>query len=438
MRSRLTTDQNRTAAVLGAAMAWMAFGASAQPATPSYILDDVPAAPLVSPPGGFGSGAENPWSLPVAGPPIIGPSPTLGLVGGLLFGDGDIFTRSFGAVPALMSLAPGAPYLSALSLNTVDPGQPMYLVFSVDRRSQGVAGIGALRQQALLNQAPADIYKSASLFRPPSRYVGGLGPGPYSGDLGARWSGRRSNTLLLDDSQLSLRAGAPVTGPGVTMPPIGAGTHDNVDAFDVLPTSPLPIPLAGWTRSGYVALYPDLPTAFGLPASSIFDVAAGTTSACGLFASGAQLGLGFGDVIDSLIVYDNGPQGSLGCGGPGAQPGVDFVLFSLAPESPSLLALGLDAGDVFFSDFAGAFARYARASELAVGGGGALPGTGDNVDALDLMCIADIDQNGIVEVVDVSLYVACFGTPCADLDLDGTPSTQRDTNLLMMNFGCTS
>ena len=296
------------------------------------MLDDTPASPLFGPPLSFGLGAENPYGLPVPPPLIQGPSPSLALIPGLTAGDGDVLTNFF-PTPFVMSAMPAVPYVSSFSLNTIDSGQPLYLVFTVDRRSVGSGAPSALAVQAGLNQAPSDIFKSGALFRNPSIYRGQLGSVP--------------------------------------------------------------------------------------------------------FATAASMGLSSLDVIDSLIVYDNNLVGSPSRGGPGAEPGIDAVLFSLAPGSPSLSTYNVNAGDIFFSDFSGAFGVCARAKELAVGSGGAMPGTGDNVDGGDLLCMGDLNNSGSVDVFDLSIFVSCFGAPCGDVDLDGF-SNMGDANWMMRNFGCSS
>lgn len=433
----------RTLAPLAILTVWigllMASPGFAQPVQPSFMLDDTPAAPLVGPPLLTGQGAENPYGLPVAPPVQSGPSPSLAFIPGVTVGDGDVFTNGF-PTPLLLSVTPAGPYLSSLSLNTIDSLLPIYIGFSVDRRSVGTTMPSALAAEAALNQAPSDLFKSGGFFRSPSRYLGTLGPGPYAGPLNAYWRGRLTNTLIVDESVTNLQSGAGVAPLGFLAPPIGVGTHDNIDAYEITPTTTGVGPTAGWQRQGYFTAYPDVPLLFSLPVPNIYDVPAGGTTFCGLpaFATATTMGLGPGDVIDALIVFDNDVVGSVACGGPGAQPAIDVVLFSLAPGSPALTLYGLGAADIFLSDFTGAFALYARAAEFGVGGGGALPGTGDNIDAADVFCVGDLNNDGVVNAVDyLVLITGCPGLVCVDVNLDGVMD-MNDINWLVRNLGCTS
>jgi hypothetical protein len=114
-----------------------------------------------------------------------------------------------------------------------------------------------------------------------------------------------------------------------------------------------------------------------------------------------------------------------------AEPGIDAVLFSLAPGSASLNYPQTSPGDVFFSDFSGAFATYASVDELGLDAGSIVGG--DNMDALEVLCAADIDRDGAVlwnDVVSVQLLLI-------DINGDGFFSTQ-DTALALNSFsaGC--
>jgi hypothetical protein len=435
--------------VLGSALLALvlASAAQAQPFSSSFMLDDMPINPLVGPVWYFGQGAENPYGFPIPGPAISGPSPTLGLISTLTFGDGDILQPGT-PLPYHVAPSPGTSYISSLSHVHHDNGQPIYLVFSVDRRSTGSDLSSALATEAALNQAPSDIYKSGSLFVSPGRFVGRLGSAQYAGDLNGHFSGPgygdcygayctqagnegRQNTLLLDEWDMGLISGNWQVPAGMLATPPGIGTHDNVDAFEWRPTDPF------W--SGYVTLYPDLPVFLNVPASNIYNVQSGTAS--GIYATHTETGLHAWDIIDALIVYRNAClAGSPGCGGPGAQPGIDYAIFSLAPGSPSLKSdLGLSAGDLFFTDFSGAFGRYARASELGLLTGGPHPGGGDNIDAADFMCMADLDMVGTVDLNDFARYLQCLTLHCAyDLDLDGERGSAQDSAYMLRNLGCRS
>ncbi|MEJ2345016.1 MAG: hypothetical protein P8076_03180 [Gammaproteobacteria bacterium] len=101
----------------------------------------------------------------------------------------------------------------------------------------------------------------------------------------------------------------------------------------------------------------------------------------GIYASGIlDMNLLQNDILDALALSDTDQIGLL-------DKGLDEALFSLAPGSPSLLAFGVSAADVFFTDFARPFnplvdwrqggSLYARYDQLGLQ-------FGDNLDALDV------------------------------------------------------
>ena len=87
----------------------------------------------------------------------------------------------------------------------------------------------------------------------------------------------------------------------------------------------------GWE---YFTVYPDEAAAVPPPTivwpADIFDVAPGMISTVPIpYATAAQLGLGPADSIDGLVVFDNDLQGGPNWGGPGAQAGVDYALYTV-------------------------------------------------------------------------------------------------------------
>ena len=98
------------------------------------------------------------------------------------------------------------------------------------------------------------------------------------------------------------------------------------------------------------------------------------------FATAASMGLdGFGQNTDDI---DGGPY--WGSGSQGAEPGIDYALFSLSHGSASLNMYQLSEADIFLTNFTGSFALYASAADLGlIGGPGLYPG--DNVDALEII-----------------------------------------------------
>jgi hypothetical protein len=338
----------------------------------SFTLDDNPAAPLASALGPIpGFGAEDPFGL--VGPSLA-PSPSVGTGGG---DDGSVLAPG----PVLQNIGPAGSYMDSLSTNHASNGLPIRIAFSVDRASLGAAA-SAVAARAAAFQQPADIYTSTDLYVDPSSFAGTLGAGPYAGVLAAPLGGAASNTLTVNGvANLGLIApGAPIT----------PGSHDNVDGFDFSFVDVAPADGA-FDVDSYFTVNPDDAPGLGFSSADIFDVAAGAASnplvayalagGMGLDSSGSGT-----DSIDALVVFDNGAIGGGGFGGPGAQPGIDYALFSLAPGSASLGLAGLSASDVFFTDFSGAFALYAGSASLGlVPLPGALPfGGDDNIDALEL------------------------------------------------------
>ncbi len=92
------------------------------------------------------------------------------------------------------------------------------------------------------------------------------------------------------------------------------------------------------------------------------------------FAKAMNLGLGSNDDVDALVMWDRNILGGPGHGGNpnGAEPGIDYALFSLGPGSFSLGQAAFPGGpllspaDVFFTDFSGSFALYALGSDLGL------------------------------------------------------------------------
>jgi hypothetical protein len=339
----------------------------------SFTLDDNPAAPLAPrPPGPVpGFGAEDPFGL--VGP-ALAPSPSVTTGGG---NDGSILAPG----PVLQHAGPNGAYVDSLSTNHASNGLPIRISFSVDRASLG-SPASAVGARAAVFQQPSDIYTSTDLYVDPGAFAGTLGLGPYAGVLAAPLGGAASNTMTLD-GVANLGLVAPNAAPT-------AGSHDNVDGFDfsfvdVAPANGL------FDLDSYFTVNPDEAVGLGFSSADILDVGAGfATNPLTAYALAGAMGLdssGFGtDSIDALVVFDNNLIGGPGFGGPGAEAGVDYALFSLSPGSASLGALGLSASDVFFTDFSGAFALYAGSASLGLVpvGGGTPFGGDDNIDALEL------------------------------------------------------
>ena len=395
---------------------------------PVYSLDDNPAMPITSPPGPMpmpGFGAEDPYGMALIPPPGLAPSPSLPAVFPMPAVDQGLLIPAPVpmAVPAMHLPSGGPGYWDAVSDNAFKPapGARIHLAFSVDRVSMGFAGT-AVGMEAMFNQQPGDIYHTDMSFTHPAAFVGTmpLMPGYNVPPLSTAFTGN-SNLMLFDDSQLGLTAGmgpgVPIA-PGVPAPPIQGpsggvwpGTHDNLDALN-------------WkffdTNGDYfqdrwlfMSTPPDAAMmGAGMPAD-VMDLQPGGVPLPGMFpyAPAPALGLVAGpgppttasDCIDALIVWDANIQGGPWWGGPGAEPMVDYALFSLAPGSTSLWQFGLSEADIFFTNFTGAFWLYADASDLGLIGISG-PAIGDNVDALEMMHPGDANLDYCVDGLDYVIW----------------------------------
>jgi hypothetical protein len=237
------------------------------------------------------------------------------------------------------------------------------------------------------------------------------GPLPFPGVVPGQ------NHLLFDESELGLASfGVPGTLVGPSNPggPLDMGTHDNVDALNFQP----------FDRSGdlitdtwqFYSINPDQAalTSVSSPAD-IYDTPPGAMPALpavnGAFAPANRLGLmELEDDIDALIVWDQGQWGGPDWGGPGAEPTVDYALFSLSPGSSSLAQYGLNPGDVFFTNFTGAFWTFASARQLGLEEYFAFELL-DNVDALEVLVPGDATLDGTVDVSDLGVLAGHWGGP---------------------------
>jgi hypothetical protein len=367
----------------------------------SFSLDDNPRSPLTSPPGVFpGLGAEDEFGL--TGGLGLAPSPSLPLAPGAL--DGSIISPAVPAPFPAPQFWPNGGYIDAFSTNHAGLEGTIQIDFSVDRTTVGVGALGA---EAALLQQMGDIYRSQAVFPAPAAFVGTLGPGPFAGVLPSAGGGG-GNSLVINQGLpgpgvggFGLLAGGAVLPPGVPAGTIVMGSHDNVDAFDHVSQVPIvgPGTPGVYPLSSYFAVAPDEAASLNgggggpaglISAADLFDVAPmvpGTAPVA--YAPAASMGLDVvgglnSDSIDALVLWDLNLLGGPVNNGPGAEPGIDFALFSLAPGSATLAQFNLDAADVFFTDFTGAFAVYAFAADLGVGPAPGGPPFGpSNVDALE-------------------------------------------------------
>lgn len=435
----------------------------------SFSLDDNPSAPLTSAPFAGLFSAEDPFGLflPAVAAGRVGPSPSLinPLMG---FTDGDILRfPPAGPVPVLDVVPPAGTYLNALSADHgifhPDVSPDMNIRFSVDRATDGLPGT-ELAKQFSLNQQPGDIFVTEELFPNPGVFVGTLGGGGFAGLLPTAIPGAPGfNILEIDELDLGLIAGVPTSSTDPA-PPIAAGEHDNVDAYNVLPDTSLDLDGDSITDIDYFFSVPPA-SAFvvGVSAADLFAVPKGFPSNPPFpWASAPMMGLdSFGfppnpqlellDDIDGVVVWDLGelfnpddPNGQRM-----AEPERDFALFSLSESSASLDAirstgLPVDGSTIFFTDFSGAFAVYLFGSQVGVSDLAA-SNRRSNIDALEICAmvddpcdpcdLADVNNDGLVTPADFNAWIIAFNNndPAADQNCDGSV-TPADFNAWIINF----
>jgi hypothetical protein len=251
-------------------------------------------------------------------------------------------------------------------LDALSGGQDIYgsvLFFSVDRASVGVAG-GAVTPlesevsvEAANKQAAGDVFVTV--------YHGAQGsPWPWSNPQGY-------NRLHINQAELGLFP----TSKFPTQNNDCTTTIDNLDAisfseFDLTGDGVTDVPL-------YFSLAKGSPSLVGgKKACDILMVPAGLT-AFQTFADGVtKIGLLAGDDVDAMVLQDIVHPGVL-------DNGIDKMMFSLAPGSPTLAGTNPNlpgvhsAADIFGTLFDGNFGVMYTADQLGLQ-------FGDNVDALEI------------------------------------------------------
>jgi hypothetical protein len=213
------------------------------------------------------------------------------------------------------------------------------LFFSVDRTSQGLPG-SAVAAQALLYQQASDIFVTSTSNQR-----------TYTTPQG-------QNALHMNQDNLALQPLIDETIPNT-------GAQENLDAYsrddldlngDRYPDIQVFFSLAAGS--------PSLSSPYGATAADIlaYNPYSGMT---GIAFTSTQLGLQATDDLDALAMY---AVTTLTC-----KPA---AYFSLAPNSPTLIAGGYSPADIFYTTFDGTFARVYTAAQLG------LLET-DNVDALE-------------------------------------------------------
>lgn len=249
---------------------------------------------------------------------------------------------------AFLGLA-GADNVDAVSANTpTGKNIPYHVYFTADRPSLGMLGT-PYRGEALLNQAASDVWR---MNNPTSI-------SPLASMTGCVAAGIAPPQALFrnQDNYDFIFSALPGFGPLI-------GNQDNMDALELDDMDPSLDKLHD--VGVYFSLDAGSPSlGAGSPADILYAPAGGPF---GFWAGFGMLGLVAGDDIDSLVVWDRGAIGA-------PDPGVDLVLFSLAPGSPSL---GGSPADIFVSNLTGAYCLFLPANALGMR-------NVDNVDGLDVL-----------------------------------------------------
>ncbi|MDQ7012901.1 MAG: GC-type dockerin domain-anchored protein [Planctomycetota bacterium] len=286
------------------------------------------------------------------------------------------------------------------------------ICFSVDPFAMGVSRFRITQQnlfrQSQNNQQAGDAYLSTEALR---RDVGVLPP-PFS-------MGLDNNALAVNQSPHYPNdfALAPLADPGQMLPP---GTMlDDIDA--TLNATLLTPPVVFFTLDADSPSHPFLPGPDS-GATVFLDQDIQLPGSESVFATPNDLGLDFFDQIDGLIVFDDNLNGIF--------DGTDAVYFSLAPGSPTLLALGLRPGDVL------AFEN----GNLSLFAPGLVFGLAldDNMNALDFVplingsaedtinsmvsCPADFNEDTEIDTLDVLAFLNAWVAQDGSADFNGDGS----------------
>jgi len=358
-------------------------------------------------------------------------SPT---IGGALTAD-DVLDKPGPSITysgANLGLGRAGDELNALSQsrNDVVFGQTFMLLFGVDRSTVGLADPDPalvadnrpfnVKHQAHRNQAAGDMFMA-------------LDPFDRSGPIlatGQRAPVLMNNTLVLN--QADMGGGDFDLLPLLSAAQQASSPIDNSDdwAYDV-GTSSLRGAERGIEPPIFFCVQPGSPSLPLLPGTNsgadvYIDAVPGAPGGEALYASPADLGLFPGDVIDALVVFDDGNNQY------DMFPSNDQVLFSVARSSQILFVLpGTSAADVFVSRGRNSpLMVYVQAEDLG------LSATSDNLDGLEVLPTADptasihnhalflvipgdYDANGVLDSTDCAAFAGCFSGSGLSYDSDG-------------------
>jgi hypothetical protein len=394
-------------------------------------------------------------------PPLFSLDPNSPEVTGGPFLAGDLLLPTGPNMPSVeipavnLGLLEPADNLNALALGACDvaPTDTFVVIFSVDRPAVGgvppdpnLAALGFpfnVQDQATKNQAASDSFMSLRLF---DRF-GPIPPSPSSP------TPRSSNNTLVinggDAGGVDYRINPGGTSPASPNP----GGQSDVDGGSG--TSPPP-PGARDGRSEFDLVYftaadgsPSLVTLPGTGSAADIYVDPDTSDPLTelLYVEPTLIGLRPGDDVDGLIIFEGGDPLVF-------DPGVDQVVFSLTPESPSLNDI-FGPGDLFTSEGFGFFSLYAQAFDLGLS-------PADNLNMLDYVrcedvmacahdwaigyvedpCPWDINDDGVVDLADLATLLSSYGLCAGDAgyvpeaDLDGDECVGlADLATLLAHYG---
>lgn len=286
-------------------------------------------------------------------------------------------------------------------------GQQFVIYFSGDDLSMGAPG-SDYEHQAIRLQAAGDrfVVNGATTFPPPVS-IGGGGP---AGILGPILPPGTINLLSANQTRYNeIPSIAPAFFNTYLPPPSPpapfATVMDDMDALELLPfdtdgdlihDTPIYFTLDSFSPS----------LGAGFTGGDVF-LSPPATPAFGLWAPFPSLGLMPMDEVDALAVWNLD-------GSPSPGPG-DHAIFSLAPGSPTLAAMGLSPADVLATGFGGFSVLYLPHFAL-----GMLPT--DNIDGLDvevflgpqsIQVFDNIEDTFIPEPSTLALAAICCAAACS-------------------------
>lgn len=336
----------------------------------------------------------------------------------------DLVFRTIGGVPtpigggAGMGLGRPGDDITAMA-PVVLPGfratQNFVICFSVDPFAVGVSRF-RIPQYNVFNQAAnfqqaGDAYLTTEAF---GRGVGVLPP-PFS-------MGLQNNALAVNQSEVYPNAFGllPLADPDTPVTP-GTALDQINGSMRFTEFSPPRL---------YFTLAPDSPSHPFLPgpdsgAAIFFDPDFQQGGNEQVYAAPAQLGLVFLDEIDGCIVLDDNLNGQYDA--------TDTVYFSLTPNSPTLIALGLSPSDILESTD-GVISLFAEANILGLlhddnmTGMDMIPLVNDSAeDTINSVvdCPADFNNDGTVDTLDVLAFLNAWASHSsgADFNEDGVVNT---------------